>query len=240
MAKYTPSHERSSSPVFITKTTLKTLQAQKIMHRIFSRAADSLFRVDVILRIIGKEEDIDTLEETVGKIIGKSAESLNDELSRVVKLLEDNGIDSLPDYTAPKDYEVPISSPLVSQYLSLIRTVDDLVQRTDALWLTQVISSSQRSNGVFSWQQHVIRVGRRLVDAERMAWRAARDIGKEQEARDATGMDEAEIEANTADELAAEADESTAKKKSTAKAKAKEAVEEDSLLDEKPLAAANA
>jgi hypothetical protein len=239
MAKYTPSHERNSSPIFISKTTLKSLQAQKIMGRIFSRAADSLFRVDVILRIIGKEEDIDALEEAVSKIIGKSSDALKEELERVSKLLADNGIDTLPEYTAPKDYEVQITSPLVSQYLALIRTVDELIQRTDALWLTQVISSAQRSNGVFSWQQHVIRVGRRLVEAERMAWRAAREIGKEQEARDATGMDEAQIEADTAEELSADAEDMTTKKKKTS-AKAKAADKEESLVEDKPLAAASA
>jgi hypothetical protein len=51
-----------SNPVFKQTLSLNTLQAQRVMTRTFGRVSRSLFSIDVILRIIGEQEEMDQVE----------------------------------------------------------------------------------------------------------------------------------------------------------------------------------
>ena len=64
----------------------------------------------------------------------------------------------------------------------------------DTLWLCGVMGNKQRGNGVYQWQQRLLRLGRRIVDIERRARVSARKQGKDDEVRDATGESDDGIE----------------------------------------------
>jgi hypothetical protein len=53
---------RHSNPVFKQTLTINTLQAQRVIDRVFWRVSRSLFSIDVILRIIGEQEEMDQVE----------------------------------------------------------------------------------------------------------------------------------------------------------------------------------
>ncbi len=51
-----------SRPVFKQVLKVNSLQAQRVMERSFERVSNSLFSIDVILRIIGEQDEIDQLK----------------------------------------------------------------------------------------------------------------------------------------------------------------------------------
>lgn len=176
-----------SRPVFDQRITIQSEQAQRVFEREFARVVSSLYAIDVILRIIGDDREIDEVEGMVGAMIGDCAKDIQDEKGRIEKLREDNGITASPRYTNPEQVEVCIVSPQVSQFVALLQKMDELMIALDALWLCGVLSNKQRSDGVYQWQQRLLRLGRRIVAIERRARASAGRRGKLAEVREATG-----------------------------------------------------
>lgn len=54
-----------SRPVFKQVLKVNSLQAQRVMERSFERVSNSLFSIDVILRIIGEQDEIDQVETVI-------------------------------------------------------------------------------------------------------------------------------------------------------------------------------
>ncbi len=180
-------HRTYSRPVFDQAITLCSEQAQRVFEREFPRVVSSLYAIDVILRIIGDDREIDEVEGMVGAMIGDCAKDIQNEKGRIEKLREDNGITSSPRYTNPEQVEVRIVSPQVAQFAALLQKMDDLMIALDTLWLCGVLSNKQRADGVYQWQQRLLRLGRRIVAIERRARASAGRRGKEVEVREATG-----------------------------------------------------
>jgi hypothetical protein len=185
-----------SRPVFDQRITIQSEQAQRVFEREFPRVVSSLYAIDVILRIIGDDREIDEVEGMVGAMIGDCAKDIQNEKGRIEKLREDNGITASPRYTNPEQVEVRIVSPQVAQFVALLQKMDELMIALDALWLCGVLSNKQRSDGVYQWQQRLLRLGRRIVAIERRARASAERRGKDSEVREATGDSSDGLETN--------------------------------------------
>lgn len=176
-----------SRPVFVQNVALNSLQAQRIKERVFDRTAIALYRTEVILRIIGDEAEATQVESIVAQLVEDLQKELDGEIERMKKLVKDHGISDLPSYTAPKTYDVEISSPQVLAFLGLLTGVDSLMGYIDALWLNKVLDNRQRSEATYGWQRRTLRLGRRIIHIELRAYRAAQNKGKDEEVRDAAG-----------------------------------------------------
>lgn len=176
-----------SRPVFDQRITIQSEQAQRVFEREFPRVVSSLYAIDVILRIIGDDREIDEVEGMVGAMIGDCARDIQNEKGRIEKLREDNCITASPRYTHPEHVEVRIVSPQVAQFVALLQKMDELMIALDTLWLCGVLTNKQRADGVYQWQQRLLRLGRRIVAIERRARASAGTRGKEAEVREATG-----------------------------------------------------
>jgi hypothetical protein len=193
-----------SRPVFDQSITLRSEQAQRVMAREFSRVVSALYAIDVILRIVGDDREIDEVEAVVGTLIGDCGKDVQSEKARLDKLREDNGITTLPRYTNPETINVRIVSPQIAQFVALIQRMDELMVTLDALWLCGILSNKQRSDGAYQWQQRLLRLGRRIVAIERRARASAGKRGKNAEVREVTG--ESEVPESTDDESLASLD----------------------------------
>lgn len=176
-----PTSSNVSVPAFEQNLTLNTLQAQKVMTRSFSRTAGSLYRIDVILRIIGGEESAERMEMVISTAIREVETELQNAQKQMSDLLEDNGVDQLPVYDTPTTESVRITSPHVSRFVGLVRKLDRLVSSIDALWLSGLMSNKEHSDALYTWQQKVIGLGSRIIGMERRAREAARNQGKSEE-----------------------------------------------------------
>lgn len=189
-----PTSAGVSVPAFEQNLVLNTLQAQKVMRRVFSRAAGSLYRIDVILRIISGDEDAARVEHIINDMITKVEKALLDSGVELEAALEVNGIDGLPIYDAPTKERVRITSPHVARFLSLVRKLDELVAKIDALWLSGLMANKERNDSVYRWQQRVIGLGSQIIGLERRAREAAKNQGKSGEVDAQVPVSSEEIE----------------------------------------------
>lgn len=182
MAQAKPNY---SKPIFEQSFTINSLQAQRVVDRVFRRTVSALYGIDVILRIIGDENEIDEVEQIISQLIEDCAKAVDNEQARLDKLMESNGIDEVPDYTDPITFNAKISSPQVGQFVGLVRKLDALMISMDTLWLSSVLSNKQRVDGNYAWQQRIIKLARRIIDIEIRARKSAKAKGKEAEVEQA-------------------------------------------------------
>ena len=117
--------------------TINSLQAQRVVDRAFRRTVSTLYGIDVILRIIGDENEIDKVELIISQLIEDCAKAANNEQTRLDKLMESNGIDEVPGYTDPITFNARISSLQVGQFVGLVRKLDVLMISMDTLCVIQ-------------------------------------------------------------------------------------------------------
>ncbi len=170
-----------SRPVFDQIITIQSNHAQRLLDRGFLLVVRALYGIDVVLRILGDDEEMDQVEEIVGKLIGALAAELRAEHARLAQLREANGISAIPRYTNPRKITVHISSPQLAQYTALIEELDRLMTVMDALWLTGVLTNKQRADGAYQWRTRVLRTGREIIEIERRARASAEKRGKGEE-----------------------------------------------------------
>lgn len=190
-----------SRPVFAQKTTIYTLQAQRVVDRSLVRASYSLFSLDVILQVIGDRDQIDEVSDVVHGHISKASQDMQEKLTQMKALLEQHQITEQPTYTNPRELEVEITSPQVAQFLRLITQLDSLMAMIDTLWFHGVLSSKQRTQAGLEWQQHLNRLASRIIGVEKRARIAANKQGKrdEVEAKAPVRKDEEAIDDSTDD-----------------------------------------
>jgi hypothetical protein len=194
------SRDAFSRPVFDQTIRIQSNHAQRLLDRGFLLVVRALYGIDVVLRIIGDDGEMDQVEEIVGKLIGELAAELKAEHARLAQLRETNGISATPRYTNPKRITVHISSPQLAQYTALIEELDRLMTVMDALWLTGVLTNKQRADGAYQWRTRVLRTGREIIEIERRARVSAEKRGK--------GEELSEVEASVvAQEVSSEASE---------------------------------
>ena len=175
------SRDAFSRPVFDQTIRIQSNHAQRLLDRGFLLVVRALYGIDVVLRILGDDEEMDQVEEIVGKLIGELAAELRAEHARLAQLREANGISATPRYTNPKRITVHISSPQLAQYTALIEELDRLMTVMDALWLTGVLTNKQRADGAYQWRTRVLRTGREIIEIERRARASAEKRGKGEE-----------------------------------------------------------
>ena len=152
----------------------------------------ALYGIDVVLRILGDDAEMDQVEDVVSQLIAEAASGLRAEAARLAALRDANGISVAPRYTAPREVTVHVSSPQLAQYTALIQELDALMIAMDTLWLAGVLSNKQRANGSYEWRTRLLRTGRRIIDIERRARASAAARGKAADvaAADASSLEE--------------------------------------------------
>jgi hypothetical protein len=198
-----------SRPVFDQIITIQSNHAQRLLDRGFLLVVRALYGIDVVLRILGDDEEMDQVEGIVGALIGTLAAELRAEHARLAQLREANGISATPRYTHPRRITVHISSPQLAQYTALIEELDRLMTVMDALWLTGVLTNRQRAEGAYQWRIRVLRTGREIIEIERRARASAEKRGKAEELSEVEEpviAQETTPEADDPDELPGETD----------------------------------
>ncbi len=172
-----------SRPIFERTFSINSEQAIRVIRNSYHRLMVSLYAIDVILRIIGREETVDEIESLVSQMIAECAEQLQQEKLRLEKLKADNGITETPTYTHPREFVAKIASPQIAQFVELIRLLDQLMIVMDTLWLCQIISNKHCIEARYQWQQRLQRLANKIVTMERHAHQAAYAQGHGEEVR---------------------------------------------------------
>lgn len=151
------SHSKSQ-PYVAQRVRLHSLHAQHVFSRGFDYCANGIYALSVILRALSTESQARELEGLIDERFNKDAADLRDEIARLEKLGESEGIstDGIQ-YSSPIDAEARISSPRATRYIAIIRDYDRLVAKLDALWLAGVIPDGDHSRRIYEWKRRILR-----------------------------------------------------------------------------------
>lgn len=168
-----------SKPVLRRRAQVKSELAIRLLTRGVWNTAGALYRIDTIWRMIGKDEEIDQMEALVRSYLEDAMREISSERDRLRKLMEQHGIEELPDYTQKKEIALRILSPFIASYVSLILKADEAVQCLDALWLTGMVTSLDRKRKLLYWVSELRELRKRIRLVERKTRDLALRLGKE-------------------------------------------------------------
>lgn len=197
--KRTANTEVRSRPSIKRTISLNSLQAQRVMNRSFKPVSNSLFSIDVILRIIGDQTEIDEVESIIEKSFAAVQSELEKSKAQLSELAGSNNVSTELSYSDPMKYDIEITSPQVSMFAAILVKMDDLMGLIDALWLHGVLNSHQRSKAVFQWQQRLIHLSSRITTIEKRARESAHRKGKGSEVPESENTDDVENELKVAE-----------------------------------------
>ncbi len=181
------SRRRFSRPVFDETITVHSDHAQRLIDRGLFRVSAALYAIDVILRIIGDDAEMDQVEAIVNQSIADFAQAMSREQEQMTLLRTQRGVTRVPRYEAPRTLTVHVHSPQMAQYTALIQSLDQLMMTIDTLWLNGALTSKQRVNGCYAWRVRLLRIGRDIINLERRARASADRQGKADEVQAETG-----------------------------------------------------
>ena len=199
---------RYSRPYVPETIKVQSQHAQRVLERGFFRVAAALYAIDVVLRIIGDDDEMDQVDGIVDAMIQVFAQRMEAEIQRLEGQRKQHGITKPVAYTLPRTLTVKISSPQLALYTTLVQVLDRLMMEIDVLWLNRALSNKERKHAVYAWRVELLDVGRKIVQLERRAREAAARQGKAAEVEEATGdvaigVEEAGEGAETAPETTA-------------------------------------
>lgn len=201
MAKQ-PQQNPNSVPALHRTVTLYSRGAQDIFTRYYPTTAYNLIFIGIVARLRGEHEIASTVEEEFAGWLKEASEKLKGEKERLVTALEDAGIDTAAvSYSAPREFEVRITSPQAGQFFGLIQELDEVLQIIDALWLHGEVGNDARVQLMQHWRRSIRKVAERFrhtANASRKRMNSEESRTATQEAEAQSGI--AESEADSADE----------------------------------------
>jgi len=161
--------KKHSNPVVDQDLVLHTEFAQQVFDRSFGRTSSALFAIDVVLHLIGSDDEVDEVESAIATMMQVWMADHEGEVARMRAVLEANAVQGDLTYTSPLTTKVQVQSPQAARLLEIMRRYDQLVMTTDALWLNDLMSSKDRSRMIYDWKRRTQRLGNRIVDIQRRA-----------------------------------------------------------------------
>lgn len=168
----------NSRPVFKRKITLNSLPAQRVIERSYVRTAQSMFSIEVILRIIDRSDFVDDMQKLIANQMAQMTMALQAAHQAYDKKMLDAGVEDLPTYSNPKPYELEMTTPQGGQFIGLIDQLDKLIGKIDALWWASQLDGGTRTDENYNWQQMMFKLAGRIQSIEGRARKAADQQGK--------------------------------------------------------------
>lgn len=179
--------------------SFNSLQAHRVMNRSFDKLKQSLFSLSVILPIISNnEEEMEAIDTFVSEQFSTVEKDLSLAKGQLSKILEDNGIEELAQYSKPEEFRVEVDTPKVNTFLRLVSELDQLMLYIDTVWLCGEFDDKQKKNATYQWQQRFIKLAGRLIAIEKRARVAASKLGKAEEVDEKAPVDNGAIDAEVA------------------------------------------
>jgi len=189
-----------SRPVFTQNLNVNHQQAQNIFERSFWHVARALYSIDVVLRIIGKQEKIDEVEAIIQKDMQDMFVEIEKHTAILSQLMDDNGVDGSPEYTHPKEYTVQITCPQVARFVQLLKRMDAMLIKLDTAWLNGLIGSKERMELTREQRNKLNSLATRLIQIETRARNAAQAQGKGEELENAVPVEDQPADSTSAAE----------------------------------------
>jgi len=167
---------------------VRSQHAQYITQRSFRETIRALYAINVVLLLIGNEDEADKVHRMIAAQIAEVSDALRREQERLQALADDNGGVETPAYTNPKTLNLNVSTPQMGQFLGLVEQLDDLLVLCDGLWFAQIITNRDKKRITHDFRRKVYAQAREIIALNAHARKAIREQGRQEE------MDQADAE----------------------------------------------
>ncbi|MBK1719718.1 DUF1845 domain-containing protein [Thiocystis violacea] len=171
---------RHSRPVFDLRLRIQSEYARRLLRdREFRPAVHALYGIEVILHLVGDDDEAERVETLIRARLEGLADELQREIARLRVLLADRGLDkTCPRYTHPITATVHVASPAIALYANLIQELDRFLMGLDTLWLSGLLPSKERLAVALRWRHRIGGAGQEFIGLHRRAYAAAERRGQ--------------------------------------------------------------
>lgn len=149
-------------PHWSRNITLNTDHTQRVYRRVFDHLKADLYVLSVVTRAQGQLELGEAADQLIDEHFQKVRDDLAVEMERAEILMDQHDLADMPNYPSAMHAMVQFTSPQAAQFLRLLETADQLIMRMDALWLTGLAETKERTERSYMWQRRLIRTAGRL------------------------------------------------------------------------------
>lgn len=186
-----------SRPVLGETLTLSSGHAQRIFRRTYPQVSRDLFFIEVSIDQYLPREQSDEIPQVVFGMIEKVKNDMGNDISQAQVLISENNISQLVNYTEVETVTAEINCGYIREYLSLIKTMDKLLQFLDTLWLHGIIDPLARKRRAYEWQRRMYNTANRIRGINERI-RHERKKRNDEEGSDDTGVREKQSEKQNA------------------------------------------
>jgi len=162
MPNSTSKRRTISQPYITREVTLHSDHAQRAFRRVYKSVSDSFYLMGIVFRIIGSKEEVEGVETLVNDLLKDTKTDLQNEMARLTKLCDDNGIDVDLNFTEVATMSARITSPRGAEFLAMIEEADRVIMVMSTLWLSAIFDDSQYSAMSYMWQRRLVKLAGRI------------------------------------------------------------------------------
>jgi len=174
MPNNTPKRRTISQPYITREITLHSDHAQRAFRRVYKSVSDSFYLMGIVFRIIGSKEEVEGVESLVTELLNDTKNDLQNEMARLNKLCDDNGIDVNLNFTETATMSARITSPRGAEFLAMIEEADRVIIAMSTLWLSAIFDDRQYSAMSYMWQRRLVKLAGRIRNITATAIRKAK------------------------------------------------------------------
>ena len=108
------------------------------------------------------DEAADLAEKFVDGLLSQLETDLAEDIRRADVLMENEGITATGTYAAAKEITATYTTPLAKRFLDLLQSVDSLITRIDALWLSGTVDTRNAKDRSYQWQRRLFKTCNRI------------------------------------------------------------------------------
>jgi hypothetical protein len=181
---------------------LHSYHATQIVNRVLAKTGDALFNISVSLRAIADQDLVDEVSEVIDGEFSKVQSDLEKHKDRARVVLEQSGVKALVEYSNITTYEIQVNSPQMMMLLRLLRSLDELNNLNDTLWMNGLCTDKEKSKMSYDWQRRFTKMCNRIIEIHKRARKAHNAKNQEDASNEPTPSSDVDNSALDAAELA--------------------------------------
>ncbi|WP_207462134.1 hypothetical protein [Azospirillum sp. SYSU D00513] len=182
-----PSRIRGSTPYLEKPLQIRSLQAQQIEQRGLQKTIDSMYIIDIIMRIVADPDEVDAVTKIITETLSAEGKELKAEIDRLRSVARDAGVSSTLSYNDERARVFAITTPHAMRLVKLVELFDEMMGLVDVLYLAGEIGGTAKVDAAHRWQKRIIRLFNKVITLEQRARLSAQNRGKGAEVNAAAG-----------------------------------------------------
>lgn len=176
-----------SNPFVTRDVVLNTTPAQQAFDAAYDECASAMRSLSTVLpSVVKNQSELMAINGEIDHLINKGQAAIRDEIARIKKIADDNGIDlSRVNYSHPLHCTAQLTCNKAGQFLQIIVQLDELICLVHSAWFAGFIPDDAKAALERQWRRKVVAVSADVKAIANRAFRAAKKNGVDPESPEA-------------------------------------------------------